>query len=75
MRSKNPTLLTLLKAGCEVVFPSGYRLLGDPEAGYIDTENEFGHDGLRILDRDGVQLALGDEKRYVHEQETARKGV
>jgi hypothetical protein len=73
MRSKNPTLLTLLRAGCEVVFPSGYRLLGDPEAGYIDTETEFGHDGLRILDRDGVSLALGDERHYRREQEAARK--
>lgn len=73
MRSKNPTLLTLLKAGCEVVFPSGYRLLGDPEAGYIDEENEFGHDGLRCLDREGIGLALGDEREYRRDQEAARK--
>ena len=70
---KNPTLLTLLKAGCKVEFPSGYILEGDPSNGYIDTGFDTGcgysSDGLRILGRDGVSEALKDERYFKSHQD------
>ena len=67
-KMKNPTLLTLLKKGCKIEFPSGYILTGDPDNNYIDTGFELeGHycgDGTRILDRDGVRLAINDEVHF-----------
>jgi hypothetical protein len=66
---KNPTLLTLLKMGCQVRFPSGYILTGDPRTNYIDTSYDDGcdgtiPDGLQSLNRDGLHLSLKDEQTY-----------
>ena len=69
---KNPTLLTLLKQGCKITFPSGYILSGDISNGYINTGFNIGcgysADGLRILGRDGVSEALKDEKYFIKER-------
>lgn len=64
----NPTLLTLLEAGCRVTFPSGYSLHGDTRNRYIDLSHQFGSDGLRSLSRDGVTEALCDAAEYQREQ-------
>ena len=69
MKATNPTLLTLLKAGCKVTFPSGYHMSGDTARGYIDLGHEFGPDGVRTLNRDGVLLSLEDERYYRKSQE------
>ncbi len=71
---KNPTLLTLLKKGCKIEFPSGYILRGDPKNHYIDTGFDTGvgysSDGIRILDRDGVRLSINDEIHFrTHQNE------
>jgi len=63
------SVLALLKEGCTIKFPSGYIIKGDPKTSYIDTfieteDNMVYPDGLRILDKDGVRLALADEKKY-----------
>lgn len=62
------TLYQLLKEGCEVKFPCGYILKGDPDSGYIETEVELAGerspDGLRALDKDGTRLALSDVRHY-----------
>lgn len=63
-----PTILSLLKDGCMIKFPSGYYISGDLSTGYIDTGYESDGqnfpDGLRPLDEDGVLLALNDEKHF-----------
>lgn len=63
----NPSLLTLLQRGCSVEFPSGYKLRGDVGYGYISMSTEFGGDGVRILDADGLRKALMDERKYERE--------
>lgn len=69
------TIFELLKSGGKVEFSSGYILKGDPETNYIDTGynlcGEYYADGLRILDKDGVRLAIADAKKYEKEQENA----
>jgi hypothetical protein len=64
----NPTALTLLQAGCTIILPSGYRLRGDPETSYIcceiDAGGEVAPDGLRQLDRQGVNLGLMDASEF-----------
>ena len=47
-------LLTLMKKGCKVVFPSGYWLTGDMANGYIDVGNEFGREGCWNLSKEGL---------------------
>jgi hypothetical protein len=61
---KNPTLLTLLKHGCTITFPSDYSLTGDVKNKYINLITPYGKDGLRDLSRKGVLEALQDEKIY-----------
>ena len=62
------TLFELLKQGCEIKFPSGYVLKGDPETGYIDCFIELAGeryaDGLRPLDKTGTAEALKDVKYH-----------
>jgi hypothetical protein len=61
-------MLTLLKMGCEIRFPSGYILRGDPANNYIDTLYEVERikypDRLRILDKEGIKQAVQDERDY-----------
>lgn len=70
----NPTLLTLLKYGCKVCFPSGYILEGDPEDSYIQERSILSgnmlDEGLRNLDREGVELSLEDEREFRRYLET-----
>lgn len=71
---KNPNakyakqILIFLQQGWKIEFPSGYVIEGDPETGYIDTGFTLGEhyvgDGLRILNAEGVRLALDDEFKY-----------
>ena len=65
---KNPTLLTLLKQGCTITFPCGYRLTGIPDLKYIQCATEFGQDGLWTLSREGLISALKDVKEYAKNQ-------
>jgi hypothetical protein len=70
---KEETILNLLKQGCEIKFPSGYILKGDPARNYIDTGFDIGNgyhsDGLRILNEEGVRLALSDAKEFSYENQ------
>lgn len=61
---KNYTALTLLRMGCSIEYPSGYRLSGQPEAGYIQLSTPFGPDGVWILDKKGVNSAIRDAEEY-----------
>ena len=68
----NPTLLTLLKAGCRVELPNGYALQGDPANKYIDTINcGGGDDGLHLLTRDGLKEALAAAEEDAKERNEA----
>lgn len=62
------TAYEILKIGGTIEFPFGYRLVGDPLNNYIDTYQvicgEAHHDGLRVLDKNGVRLAIADAKRF-----------
>ena len=62
--SKNPTLLTLLKQGCKIEFPSGYSFTGETKHGYIHCATPFGADGCWSLDAEGLKNACNDEKKY-----------
>jgi hypothetical protein len=68
------TVFELLKQGCEIKFPSGYILKGDPDSGYIETNielcGEVHTDGLRSLDKEGTRLALNDAKWYEKQNST-----
>lgn len=71
------TVFELLKQGCEIKFPSGYILKGDPETGYIDTSIELAGerypDGLRGLNKEGTRLALNDVKHYEKQQRDGQR--
>jgi len=62
------TAYEILKMGGSIEFPWGYKLVGDPESGYIDLYQvlcgENHHDGLRSLDKDGTRLAILDAKKF-----------
>lgn len=68
------TLFELLKEGCEIQFPSGYILKGDPEDGYIDTaiilSGIRSGDGLRDLTPQGTAKALADARHYQKHKDT-----
>ena len=67
----NPTLLTLMKMGCKVIFHSEFYPSGDTETKYINIGTAFGHEGCWNMSRDGVKSALDDERK--HREEQARK--
>lgn len=71
MKLKNYTALTLLKKGCAIEFPSGYRLRGEPDTGYIQLKmpGDIGDDGIWILDREGTDNAIRDAEKYGKEGE------
>lgn len=62
------TLLDVLEAGCEVRFPSGYYLKGDPVNKYVDVgfyiENQMLSEGLWHLSKEQLTHALNDERIY-----------
>jgi len=62
------TVCDLLKMGCQIQFPNGYILKGDPETGYIETNiviaGELSEDGLRPLDETGTVDAINDAMSY-----------
>lgn len=62
------TLFELLKKGCEIKFPYGYILKGDPETGYIQCETELAGDrypdGCWELTKEGTRKALADARRH-----------
>lgn len=65
---RNPKLLSLLRQGCTVIFPSGYFFEGLPndnyiQVGWIEGDEEY-KDGLWILDEFGLDQAIRDEERY-----------
>lgn len=71
----NPTLLTLLRAGCTVELPSGYALKGDTHNRYIKLINAGGgYDGVRRLDKGGLALALQDAEEDREEREAQANG-
>ena len=66
---RNPKLLSLLRQGCTVIFPSGYILERDEDndliCNKIMTETfEWTGDGYRSLTENGLELALVDEENY-----------
>jgi hypothetical protein len=62
------TVFELLKMGCQIQFPNGYVLKGDPESGYIDTGfvivDELLQDGLRNLSEEGTVDAINDAMTF-----------
>lgn len=58
------TLYEMLKLGYTVEFPSGYKLKGDPQNGYIDLTTPNGPDGLESLTLIGVDNAIEHEKKW-----------
>jgi hypothetical protein len=69
---KNPTLLTLLKMGCSVEFPSGYKLTGDTENHDINLSTPFGADGFYGMTIEGLAQSLIDEAHYRRESKTPK---
>jgi len=67
------TVCDLLKMGCQIQFPNGYVLKGDPQSGYIETNiiiaGELSNDGLRPLDETGTVDALNDAMSYSEDNE------
>lgn len=67
------TVCDLLKMGCQIQFPNGYILKGDPQSGYIETNiiiaGELSNDGLRPLDETGTVDALNDAMSYSEDNE------
>lgn len=57
------TVLSLLKEGVKIVFPSGYWLQGCPS----DNDIDFGYEAVRFgnwcLDEDGLKDAIADIKK------------
>ena len=74
---KNPTLLTLLKMGCSVEFPSGYRMTGNPKNGYIELSfnlfDYFEPDGLRELNTEGLEASMRDRREFEKRQKSSNK--
>ncbi len=69
---KTPTLLTLLKQGCTITFPSGYSLTGSPKKCYIEERipiETYSLEGLKNLSKEGLQDAIQNEKAYREQQE------
>jgi hypothetical protein len=67
------TRLEFLQMGGELVFPSGYKLKGDPETGYIDTFDGMENpDGIWNLNEEGLGNAIKSEQQY--RQETEEQG-
>lgn len=67
---RNPKLLSLLRQGCTVIYPSGYFLEGDTESNLIATgiidiqsEDKTGT-GYRTLSENGLEFAIDDEEEY-----------
>ena len=66
------TVCDLLKMGCQIQFPNGYVLKGDPGSGYIETNviiaGELSNDGLRPLDETGTVEAMNDAMSYTENE-------
>lgn len=62
------TVFELLQIGCQIQFPNGYIIKGDPESGYIETKMILGEelldDGLRALSETGTVDALNDAMTF-----------
>lgn len=66
---RNPKLLSLLRQGCTVIFPSGFTLEGDTESNLIvtgcsDKDGDSVHIGYRSLDEEGLEKALQEEEEF-----------
>lgn len=55
--SNNPTLLSLLKAGCKIEFENGYSITGLPKDNYIQESVNGFNTGLHLLNKDGLKEA------------------
>jgi hypothetical protein len=65
----NKSILTILREGCTITFPSGYIFNPDIEGGYIELKYDIGNkvlhkDGLEILDITGVTRAIGFQREF-----------
>lgn len=56
-------VLDLLKQGCKIEFEGKLYLKGDPQNGYIDVGNQFGHMGCWLLTEAGLKDAFVDIKK------------
>jgi hypothetical protein len=67
------TVFELLQMGCQIQFPNGYVIKGDPETKYIETKfvvgDELLDDGLRNLSEEGTVEAIEDAMKYNQEDE------
>lgn len=65
---RNPKLLSLLRQGCVVIYPSGYFLEGLSNDNYIQVgwiEGDEKHkDGFWTLDEFGLERAIHDEEKF-----------
>lgn len=66
---RNPRLLTLLRQGCIVHFPSGYLFQPDNESGLIrigclNKDGDQDHLGYRSLCERGLEVAMIEQEIY-----------
>jgi hypothetical protein len=74
----NPTLLTMLKRGCSITFPSGYNISshrhkqdGGEEYMMLTGKTPLGfEDGNLVLSRDSINWFL--KMKSVHEKQTSK---
>jgi hypothetical protein len=68
---KVKTVFELLQMGCQIQFPNGYVLKGDPVTKYIETSfvvgEELVQDGLRNLSEEGTVEAIEDAMKFEQE--------
>ena len=71
---RNPKLLTYLRQGCMIIFPSGYLLEGVPDSdlictGIIDIQDDDKTVlGYRTLSEEGLLEALDNQEEYCEGQ-------
>ena len=74
---RNPKLMTLMFAGCKVIYPSGYVLQGLPNDRYIQlgmymVDGEpMASDGLCDLSEEGLEMALRSKDSFEEDHRNA----
>lgn len=61
----NPTTLSLLKAGCAIHFPSGYKMIPDVKTKMILLQTPIGlNDGWQNLNKQGLTASFVWMRKY-----------